>query len=177
VNHYDEVQTIIKQYDYLGLYLNNRFAYLTYQNSKTRRSSLVYQSNRYFLLIIFTILIIILIGVTFMFISLIRRKTFKEKKLLNKQDFIVTNKSSTKTNLQVTNCYDYNDSSLMMLNKDLGASAVAVMNDNCCLLETIHEKDIYDQQKNKVGKLKHNRSCSCLRKFFERYEQHSCPSE
>jgi hypothetical protein len=83
---------------------------------------------------------------------------------LNKQDFIVTNKSSTKTNLQVTNCYDYNDSSLMMLNKDLGAAAAAVMNDNCCLLETIHEKDIYDQQKDKVGKLKHNRSCSCLRK-------------
>ena len=97
-------------------------------------------------MIIFTILIIILISITFIFISLIRRKTLKEKEFLKKQDFISTNKTS----LHVTNCCDFNDSSLGMLNKDLITSTGTVINDNCCLLEAINEKDIYDQPKDKV---------------------------
>jgi hypothetical protein len=89
----------------------------------------------------------------------------KEKELLKKQTSISSNsqqisnsstmnlfKSSNndkKANLCVTNCYDYNDSSLLMLNKDLIPST-SLINDNCCLLETINETDIYDQQRNKV---------------------------
>jgi hypothetical protein len=37
-----------------------------------------------------------------------------------------------------------------MLNKDL-INSPSIINDNCCLLETMKEKDIYNQQKNKVG--------------------------
>jgi len=36
-----------------------------------------------------------------------------------------------------------------MLNKDL-INSTSIINDNCCLLEKLNEKDIYDQQKNKV---------------------------
>jgi hypothetical protein len=53
--------------------------------------------------------------------------------------------NNSKGNLHVTNCCDYNDSTLVMLNKDL-----SIINDNCCLLETINEKDNYDQPKNTV---------------------------
>ena len=144
VNEYEHVQTIMKEYDYLGLHLNNRFAYLQYQNSKSRQSSILDQSNKYLLLIIFSILTIILIGITFLFVSLIRRKTLKQKEFLKKSTI-----NNSKGNLQVTNCCDYNDSRLMMLKKDLFNSS-AMINDNCCLLETISEKDSYDQSKNKV---------------------------
>jgi hypothetical protein len=140
----------MKQYDHLGLYLNNRFAYLQYQNSKSRQSSSssIDQSNKYLLLIIFSILTIILIGITILFISLIKRKTLKQKELLKKPNIISIN-NKQKSNLHVTNCYDYNDSSLLMLNKDF-INSTSIINDNCSLLETINEKDIFDQQKNKV---------------------------
>jgi len=36
-----------------------------------------------------------------------------------------------------------------MLNKDL-INSTSIINDNCCLLDTINEQNIYDQQKNKV---------------------------
>jgi hypothetical protein len=36
-----------------------------------------------------------------------------------------------------------------MLNKDL-RNSTSIINDNCCLLDKINEKNIYDQQKNKV---------------------------
>ena len=160
---------IIRQYDYLGLHLNNRFSYLQYQNSKNRSTSIIDQSNRFLLLIVFALLILILLGITFIFISLIRRKTLKEKKLLKKQISISSNsqqqsnsstinllKPSTKGNLQVTNCFDYNDSSLLILNKDL-LSTTPIINDSCCLLDTINEHDIYDSQKSKV-----NFSSMCL---------------
>ncbi|CAF0989336.1 unnamed protein product [Adineta ricciae] len=161
VKDYEHVQLIMRQYDYLGLHLNNRFSYLQYQNSKSRSTSIIDQSNRFLLLIVFALLILILLGITFIFISLIRRKTLKEKKLLKKQNAISSNsqqqsnsstinllKPSTKGNLQVTNCFDYNDSSLLILNKDL-LSTTPIINDSCCLLDTINEHDIYDSQKSK----------------------------
>ncbi|UJR08141.1 hypothetical protein I4U23_012417 [Adineta vaga] len=161
VKDYEHVQMIMKQYDYLGLHLNNRFSYLQYQNSKVQSSSRIDQSNRYLLLIVFVLLILILIGITFIFISLIRRKTLKEKKLLKKQNSISSNsqqqsnsstinllKPSMKGNLQVTNCLDYNDSSLLMLGKDI-LSTTPIINDSCCLLDTINEHDIYDSQKSR----------------------------
>lgn len=144
----------MKHSDYLGLHLNNRFAYLQYQNVRTRQSSALDQSNKYLLLLIFSILTIILIAITLLFVSLIRRKTFREKKeLLNKENsnmMMMNNHLGPKTNLRVTNCCDFNDASLLMLNKDL-FNAGTISNDHCCLLETISEKDIYDQQKNQVG--------------------------
>jgi hypothetical protein len=139
---------IIKQYDYLGLHLNNRFAYLQHQNSKLRQPSTLDRSNKYLLLLIFSILTIILIGITVLFVSLIRRKTLKQKESLKKSNIISTT-NNPKGNLHVTNCCDYNDSTLLMLNKDLFNSS-AIINDNCCLLETPSEKDSYDQLKNKM---------------------------
>lgn len=132
----------MKHSDYLGLHLNNRLGYLQYQNARTRQSSALDQSNKYLLLMIFSILTIILIAITLLFVSLIRRKAFREKKEMINQH--------SKTNLHVTNCCDLKDSSLLMLNKDL-FNAGNLLNDNCCLLETISEKEIYDQQKNQVG--------------------------
>ena len=38
---------------------------------------------------------------------------------------------------------DYNDSSLLMLNKDF-INSTSIINDKCRLLETINEKDIYE---------------------------------
>ncbi|CAF1395310.1 unnamed protein product [Adineta steineri] len=160
VKDYERVQTIIKRYDYLGLHLNNRFAYLQYQKSKTNRTSILEQPNKFFLLIVCSMLILILLGITVIFISLIRRKSLKEKELLKTQPSISSNsqqqsnsstinllKPSNKGNLHVTNCFDYNDSTLVMLNKDLITSS-SLLNDNCCLLDTINEHDIYDTQKN-----------------------------
>jgi len=130
VNDYQRVQIIMRKYDYLGLYLNNRFAHLQYQNSKTQQSSFD-QSNKYLLLILFCILTIILIGITFLFISLIKRRDLAKVQL--------TNSSSTNNTLHVANCYDYNDL----------RTSTSIMNDNCSLLETIHEKEITnDQQQN-----------------------------
>ncbi|CAF1404208.1 unnamed protein product [Rotaria magnacalcarata] len=166
VNEFEHLETIIKQYDYLGLHLNNRLAYLQYHRAKSIHSSTVNESNRVVLLIIFVILTAILIGITFIFISLIRRRTFKQKELLTQHDSISSrcqqqsnnsmvhslkpsNHNNRKGNLHVTNCFDYNDSALFMLNKDLITPA-SVANDKCCLLETINEKEIYDQQKNKA---------------------------
>ena len=142
VDEFEHVQSVMKHSDYLGLHLNNRLGYLQYQNIRTRQSSALDQSNKYLLLIIFSILTIILIAITLLFVSLIRRKTFQEKKeIVN---------TIPKTNLHVTNCCDLNDSSLLILNKDL-FNGGNLLNDNCCLLETISEKEIYDQQKNQVG--------------------------
>ena len=148
----------MKHSDYLGLHLNNRFAYLQYQNVRTRQSSPLDQSNKYLLLIIFSILTIILIAITLLFVSLIRRKTFREKKeLLNREKsktmIMMMNNQAPKTNLRVTNCCDFNDASLLMLNKDL-FNASTITNDHCCLLETISEKEIYDHQKNQVGNIR-----------------------
>lgn len=144
VDQFEHVQSVMKHSDYLGLHLNNRLGYLQYQNARTRQSSALDQSNKYLLLIIFSILTIILIGITLLFVSLIRRKAFREKK----KEMINT---IPKTNLHVTNCCDLNDASLLMLNKELFNTG-HILNDNCCLLETISEKDNYDQQqKNQVG--------------------------
>ncbi|CAF5058604.1 unnamed protein product, partial [Rotaria sp. Silwood1] len=81
------------------------------------------------------------------------RKIIKQKELLKQQDSISSNcqqqsnnstnnslkspNNNKKGNLQVTNCFDYNDSSLLMLNKDLITPA-SVNNDKCCLLGTIN---------------------------------------
>jgi hypothetical protein len=162
VEDYAHVERVVNQYDYLGSHLNNRFVYSQYQNSTPRYSSLFDQSNRFLLLIVFSMLILVLLGITFIFISLIRRRTLRERELLKRQPSISSNsqqqsnnstihlfKPPNKTNLNVTNCYDYNDSSLLMINKDL-IPTTQINNDHCCLLETINEQDIYDQQKNKV---------------------------
>lgn len=162
VKDYERVPLIVKQYDYLGLHLNNRHAYLQYRHSQSHSSAFLDQSNRFFVMIVFAMLILILLGITFIFISLISRRTTREKKLLKKQNSISSNSqqpssSSTinllkplgKAGLQVTNCSDYTDSSLLMLNKEL-ITATPIITDSCCLLDTINEHDIYDSHKNKV---------------------------
>ncbi len=180
VNNYERVQIIVKQYDYLGSHLNNRFSYLQYHstspqiNSRHSYSSLD-QSNKFLVFIVITVLSIILIGITFIFISLIRRKSMQQKDFLKKQDSLSTSstlqqqsdsstmnlfKPSTlnhtndkKGNLRVSNCYDYKDSSspssLLMLNKD-SITPTSLLNDNCCLLEKLNEKDLYDEQRTKA---------------------------
>ncbi|CAF3620541.1 unnamed protein product, partial [Rotaria sp. Silwood1] len=158
VNDYEHVETIIKQYDYLGLHINNRLAYLQqHHHSKSIYSSSLNQANKFFILMFFSILIIILFGIIFIFISLIKRKTLKQKELLEQHNSISlncqqqanNNNNNRKANLNVMNCFDYNDSSLLMLNKDLITSTL-ITNDNSCLLDTINEKEIYDQQNKKV---------------------------
>ncbi|CAF3058645.1 unnamed protein product [Rotaria sp. Silwood2] len=154
VNDYEHVESIIKQYDYLGLHINNRIAYLQYHRSKSIYSLPLNQPNKFFIFIFFSILTIILFSIIFIFISLIKRKTLKQKDLLKQQDSISLNcqqqsNNNRKANLNVTNYFDYNDSSLLMLNKDLIAST-PITNDNSCLLDTIHEKEIYDQQDKKT---------------------------
>jgi hypothetical protein len=177
------VQTIVKQHDYLGSHLNNRFSYLQYHSNnnnnhhhhsyQSRHTSLD-QSNKFLVFIVITVLSIILIGITFIFISLIRRKSLQQKDRLKKQDSLSTssgtqqqsdsstanlfkpstlNNHEKKQSIRVSNCYDYNDlsspSSLLMLNKDT-ITPTSLLNDNCCLLEKLNEKEIYDEQRTKV---------------------------
>ncbi|CAF3758169.1 unnamed protein product [Adineta steineri] len=191
VDNYDRVQTIVKLHDYLGSHLNNRFSYLQYRSNnnnnnnnnqhyayQTRHSSssLLDQSNKFLVFIVITVLSIILIGITFIFISLIRRKSLQQKELLKKQDSLSTSstlqqqqqsdsstinlfKSSTlnsndkRQSLRVSNCYEYNDlsssPSLLMLTKE-SILPTSHMNDNCCLLEKLNEKELYDEQRNKT---------------------------
>ncbi|CAF1211431.1 unnamed protein product [Rotaria sordida] len=155
VNDYQHVETIVKQYDYLGLHINNRLAYLKYHHSKSIYSPSFNQPNKIFILSFFSILIIILLSIIFIFISLIKRKTLKQKDLLKEQDLISLNcqqqqqlNNNKNTNLNITNCFDYNDSSLLMLNKD-SITSTSITNDNTCLLDTINEKEIYDQHNKK----------------------------
>jgi len=189
VNNYEHIQSIVKQHDYLGSHLNNRFSYLQYhsnnnnnnhhhqhqhQNSYHSSTSSLDQSNKFLVFIVITVLSIILIGITFIFISLIKRKSFQEKEFLKPKDSLSTsstlqqqsdsstinlfkpstlNNNEKKTNLRVSNCYDYNDlsspSSLLMLNKD-AITPTSLINDNCCLLDKLNEKELYDEQRTKV---------------------------
>ncbi|CAF1072693.1 unnamed protein product [Rotaria sp. Silwood1] len=188
VDNYERVQTIVKQYDYLGSHLNNRFSYLQYRtnnnnnnqlfqsrHSYSSSSSSLDQSNKFLVFIIIIVLSIILIGITFIFISLIKRKSFQQKELLKKQDSLSTSsglqqqsdsstinlfKSSTsnnnndkRQNLRVSNCYEYGDisspSSLLMLNKG-SITPTSIINDNCRLLEKLNEKELYDEQRTKA---------------------------
>ena len=131
------------------------------------------QSNKFLVFIVITVLSIILIGITFIFISLIRRKSMQQKEFLKKQDSLSTTStlqqnpssdSSTmnlyksahekKGSLRVSNCYDYKDlssspSSLLILNKD-SITPTSIVNDNCCLLEKLNEKERYGEQRTKV---------------------------
>lgn len=131
------------------------------------------QSNKFLVFIVITVLSIILIGITFIFISLIRRKSMQQKEFLKKQDSLSTTStlqqnsssdSSTmnlfksahekKANLRVSNCYDYKDlssspASLLILNKD-SITPTSLVNDNCCLLEKLNEKELYGEQRTKV---------------------------
>ena len=188
MNNYERIQAIVKQYDYLGSHLNNRLSYLQYHSTNPR--SLQYQSrhssysstlssldqsNKFLVFIVITVLSIILIGITFLFISLIKRKSFQQKEALKNQDSSSTSssglqppsdsstmnlfKSSTlnshdkRQNLRVSNCYDYNElsspSSLLMLTKD-SVTPTSLINDDCCLLDKLNEKELYDEQRNKV---------------------------
>jgi hypothetical protein len=58
-----------------------------------------------------------------------------------------------KANLRVSNCYDYKDlsspSSLLMLNKE-SITPTSLINDNCCLLDKLNEKELYDEQRTKA---------------------------
>ncbi|CAF3171824.1 unnamed protein product [Rotaria socialis] len=195
VDNYERIQTIVKQYDYLGSHLNSRFSYLQYHsntntniNTNTNNnnnhnsyqprhsyssSSSLDQSNKFLVFIIITVLSIILIGITFIFISLIRRKSFQQKDLLKTQDSVSTSsvlqqqsdsstanlfKPSTINNndkrhkLRVSNCYEYGEisspSSLLMLNKG-SITPTSLINDNCHLLEKLNEKQLYDEQRTK----------------------------
>ncbi|UJR38161.1 hypothetical protein I4U23_030838 [Adineta vaga] len=188
VNNYERVQTIVKLYDHLGSHLNNRFSYLQYRSNTHQQqqthhmyrsrpsssSSSLDESNKFLVFIVITVLSIILIGITFIFISLIRRKSLQQKELLKKQDSLSTssalqqqsdsstinlfkspniNPNDKRQSLRVSNCYEYNDisssPSLLMLNKD-SILPTSIMNDNCCLLEKLSEKEIYDEQRNKT---------------------------
>lgn len=115
-----------------------------------------------------------MIGITFTFISLIRRKSYQQKDLLKAQDSLSTSsalqppsdsstltlfKPSTLNNndkrhtLRVSNCYDYSEisspSSLLMLNKG-SITPTSLVNDNCRLLDKLNEKELYDEQRTKV---------------------------
>ena len=187
MNNYERVQTIVKQFDHLGSHLNNRFSYLQYHSNppnvnshQSRHSySSLDQSNKFLVFIVITVLSIILIGITFIFISLIRRKSMQQKEFLKKQDSLSTSSnlqqqqssdSSTmnlfksahekKGSLRVSNCYDYKDlssspASLLILNKD-SITPTSLVNDNCCLLEKLNEKELYDEQRTKVCVKKKN---------------------
>ncbi len=127
--------------------------------------------------IVITVLSIILIGITFIFISLIRRKSLQQKDLLKKQDSLSTssglpqqsdsstinlfkpptlNNNDKRQNLRVSNCYEYTDlsssPSLLILNKD-SIIPTSIANDNCCLLDKLNEKELYDEQRTKVRNL------------------------
>lgn len=203
VNNYDRVQYVIKQFDRLGTHLNNRLSYLNFhgneihgrQKNPTHPSlsaaAALDQSNKFLVFIVITVLSIILVGITFIFISLIRRKSIQQKDFMKKQDSISTSSShpppsdsstmnlfkptlnshEKRQSLRVSNCYEYNEitspSSLLMLNKEsVGQNSCS--NDNSCLLETMTDKDIYDEQRNKVSisfKIFHFFFCIQLRKF------------
>jgi hypothetical protein len=200
VDHYDRVQSVVKQYDHLGSHLNNRLSYLQYRTNDPHHphphphhhhqqqqqlaqhssrhlfatTSSLDQSNKFLVFIVITVLSIVLIGITFIFISLIRRRTTQQKEQLKKQDSISTSSglqpssdSSTinlfkptnnnthdkRPNLRVSNCYEYNEitspSSLLILNKDSMTSG-ALTNDNCCLLDKLNDKELFDEQRHKV---------------------------
>lgn len=72
---------------------------------------------------------------------------------LYKSPSSTNNNQDKKNSLRVSNCYDYNDlsspTSLLMLNKN-SMTPTSLMTDNCCLLEKLSEKDIYDDQRSKV---------------------------
>lgn len=63
------------------------------------------------------------------------------------------NNQEKKGSLCVSNCYDYNDvsspASLLMLNKD-SVTPTSLLNDNCCLLEKLNEKESFEDQRAKV---------------------------
>ena len=155
---------MLKRDDSLGLHLNNRFAYLQYHQTQSAHRLAFDQSNRFLLLLsIFAFFALILIGIACLFMSLLKCRTTWNNKDLGKSppsNILQTADSSTltlfkpstqerKSNLRVTNCYDYNDTSLLMLSKDFLAST-ALNNDNVSLLEAMNEKELYDQKRNKV---------------------------
>ena len=177
---------VVKKFDRLGSHLNNRLSYLQFhardrqprpfgaRNPLFSPSAALDQSNRFLVFLVITILSIILIGITFIFISLIRRKSLQQKELLKKQDSLSTSSgfqpptdSSTanlfkptinindkRQSLRVSNCYEYNEitspSSLLMLNKE-PINPGSFANDNSCLLEKLNEKEIYDEHRSKVS--------------------------
>ena len=152
LNNYQRLETVLKKFDYLGLHLNNRFAYLQYHQSRSPNELRFDHSNKFLLLSILAFSTLILIGIACLFMSLLKCKTWRNKGLLKPAESISSTSqhmadSSTlnlykpatnekKSNLRVINCYDYNDASLV--------------NDNSSLLNTMNEKEIYDQQRNKV---------------------------
>lgn len=171
---------IVRKFDLLGSHLNNRLAFLQMNSKQTSQrhsfssTSALDQTNKFLVFIVITVLSVILIGITFIFISLIRRKSLQQKEKLKKKDSI-SNSSTLQTpsdssttnlykptstiqidkrqNLRVSNCYDYNEittpTSLLMLNKDSHSTTPSIT-DNCCLLDKINEKEIYDDQRTKV---------------------------
>lgn len=177
----------------MGSHLNNRFSYLQYRSNNNNNnhnnnqhlyqsrhtySASLDQSNRFLVFIIIIVLSVILIGITFIFISLIRRKSFQQKELLKKQDSLSTssalqqqsdcstmtlfkpstlNNNDKRQNLRVSNCYEYGDlsspSSVLRLNKG-SITPTSLINDNCRLLDRLNEKELYDEQRTKVNILK-----------------------
>ncbi|CAF0755364.1 unnamed protein product [Didymodactylos carnosus] len=92
VNNYQDTQAVVKKYDYLGSHLNNlqaRDAYEKMLNDNTKKKTLSDEQDRLLLysvpskfitIIVIVVLSIILIGITFIFISLLRRNRLKRKK-------------------------------------------------------------------------------------------------
>lgn len=70
-------------------------------------------------------------------------------KSVGADDSSKSSNNEKKTSLLVTNCYDYNDASSLIMKKDLIGSG-SLTNDNSSLLDTINEKDIYDPHRNQV---------------------------
>lgn len=141
----------MKKFDSLGLHLNNRFAYLQYHQTQSVHRLAFDQSNRFLLLLsIFAFFAVILIGIACLFMSLLKCQTWTNKDLVKTpQSSTPPSSSSTierKSQLRVTNCYDYTDTSLLMLSKDLLPSK----DDNASLLDAMNEKELYDQKRNKV---------------------------
>lgn len=157
----------MEQYDYLGLHLNNRFAYLQYHHGKIYHRLSFDSSNKFLILSILAFATFILIALAGLCISLVKCRDWKRKSMIKAPSepvlpsspsrsnssplnlLVKPSNSDTRNSLRVTNCYDYNDTSLLMFNKDLMAST-SPMNDHASLLEARSEKEHYDQQRNQV---------------------------
>lgn len=139
------------------MHLNNRIDYTQYHHTQSLHRLSFDQSNRLFLLSLCAVFTFILVIIACLFISLLKCRLLKDKlipkahlvKSVGADDSSKSSNNEKKTSLLVTNCYDYNDASSLIMKKDLIGSG-SLTNDNSSLLDTINEKDIYDPHRNQV---------------------------
>jgi hypothetical protein len=143
----------------LGLDLNNRLAYLQYYHGYTYHRLPFDASSKSLLLSVLAFATFTLIAIAGLFIALFKCRRWKVKEGIKTplETIIVAGPSLSlvsrptnceKNSLQVRNCYDYNDTSLLMFNKDLTSP-----NDHSSLLDTRIDKDQQDEQRQQVDHL------------------------